>query len=70
MTDADDTVAGTVSTNRLTVHDPAHLPALIGEGGTLFGQRLRIDTGDGWVAIRPADGGLAIEQVDAPEGRE
>jgi hypothetical protein len=62
----DDAVAASIQTNRLTVHDAAHLPAVVGDG-TLFGQALRLDTGDGWIEVTPADGGLAVERIDAPE---
>lgn len=67
---SDDADLGTLSTNRLTVHDAAHLPGIIGEDGTLYGQAIRLDTDAGWIEITPADGGVAVERIDAPEGSD
>jgi hypothetical protein len=66
----DDVDVGSVSTNRLTVHDPEHLPAILGDDGRLQTQGLRVNTGDGWIEITPADGGVAVErfEMDPPEG--
>jgi len=68
MSDADDVDVGSVSTNRLTVHDPEHLPGIIGEDGTLRAGELRLDSAEGWVEITAADGGVVVERIDAPEG--
>ena len=64
----DDVDVGSVSTNRLTVHDPEHLPGIIGEDGTLYGQAIRLRTDAGWIEITAAGGDVAVERIDAPEG--
>jgi len=70
MSDADDVDLGTVSTNRLTVHDAAHLPGIIGDGEWLQAGTIRLDTAEGWVEITAADGGVVVERIDVPEGSD
>lgn len=68
MSDADDHTAASVSTNRLTCHDAAHLAGIVGDGKTLRAGAVRLDTGDGWVRIDAVDGGVEVTRIDAPEG--
>jgi len=68
MTD-DDAVAAPIQTNRLTVHDAAHLLAVVGDG-RVTAATVVLGTAEGWVRIDAADGGVVVEQIDAPEGAD